>query len=118
MKLRVSAVQYHLHTIESFEDFAHQSEHYIKAALEFETEFILFPEFFTTQLLSIKGENGRALTINDLPSFTEQYESLFSQLAKKYNVHIIAGTHVINVDGKLRNTAHLFYPDGKIKNPS
>lgn len=115
MKLRVSAVQYHLHTIESFEDFAHQSEHYIKAALEFETEFILFPEFFTTQLLSIKGENGRALTINDLPSFTEQYESLFSQLAKKYNVHIIAGTHVINVDGKLRNTAHLFYPDGKIK---
>lgn len=114
MKLRVSAVQYHLHTIESFEDFAHQSEHYIKAALEFETEFILFPEFFTTQLLSIKGEGGKSLTIDDLPAFTDQYLELFTELAEKYNVHIIAGTHVVNVDGKLRNTAHLFYPDGRV----
>lgn len=114
MKLRVSAVQYHLHTIESFEDFANQCEHYIKAALEFDTEFILFPEFFTTQLLSIKGKNGEALTINDLPSFTDKYLETFTTFAKQYNVHIIAGTHVLNVDGKLRNTAHLFYPDGKV----
>ncbi|TSI04391.1 carbon-nitrogen hydrolase family protein [Lysinibacillus sp. BW-2-10] len=114
MKLRVSAIQYHLHTIETFEDFAHQCEHYLKAALEFDAEFILYPEFFTTQLLSIKGENGKALTINDLPSFTNQYVELFTSLAKKYNVHIIGGTHVIEVEGKLRNTAHLFYPDGKV----
>ncbi|MFJ8237352.1 carbon-nitrogen hydrolase family protein [Ureibacillus sp. NPDC094379] len=113
MKLRVSAVQYHLHTIDSFEEFVEQCEHYIKAALEFDTEFILFPEFFTTQLLSIK-ENGRTLTINDLPSFTEKYHQAFTTFAKKYNVHIIAGTHVVEVDRHLRNTAHLFYPDGKI----
>ncbi|RUL54799.1 carbon-nitrogen hydrolase family protein [Lysinibacillus antri] len=114
MKLRVSAIQYHLHTIETFEDFAYQCEHYLKAALEFDAEFILYPEFFTTQLLSIKGENGKALTINDLPSFTNQYVELFTSLAKKYNVHIIGGTHVIEVEGKLRNTAHLFYPDDKV----
>ena len=114
MKLRVSAVQYHLHTIDSFEDFADQCEHYLKAALEFDTEFILYPEFFTTQLLSIKSENGKSLTINDLPSFTDQYIALFSRLSKQYNVHIIAGTHVIEVEGKLRNTAFLFYPDGQI----
>ena len=114
MKFRVSAVQYHLHSIQSFEEFAHQCEHYIKAALEFDTEFILFPEFFTTQLLSIKGKDGKALTINDLPSFTEQYQELFVSFAKKYNIYIIAGTHVVEVNGKLRNTAHLFYPDGRI----
>lgn len=114
MKFRVSAVQYHLHSIQSFEEFAHQCEHYIKAALEFDTEFILFPEFFTTQLLSIKGKDGSALTINDLPSFTEQYQELFVSFAKKYNIYIIAGTHVVEVNGKLRNTAHLFYPDGRI----
>ncbi|WP_346235092.1 carbon-nitrogen hydrolase family protein [Lysinibacillus telephonicus] len=114
MKFRVSAVQYHLHSIQSFEEFAHQCEHYIKAALEFDTEFILFPEFFTTQLLSIKGKDGKALTINDLPSYTEQYQELFVSFAKKYNIYIIAGTHVVEVNGKLRNTAHLFYPDGRI----
>ncbi|MGM0872973.1 MAG: carbon-nitrogen hydrolase family protein, partial [Bacillota bacterium] len=44
MKIRVSAVQYHLHTIRSFEEFASQCEHYIKTAQEFGSEFVLFPE--------------------------------------------------------------------------
>ena len=29
-------------------------------------------------------------------------------------MHIIAGTHVIEKEGKLYNVAHLFYPDGRI----
>lgn len=114
MKLRVSAVQYHLHTIKSFEEFAAQCEHYIKTAEEFGAEFVLFPEFFTTQLLSIGNGQGQSLTINDLPTFTEQYKELFTKFAKETNMHIIAGTHVIERDGKFYNTAHLFYPDGKI----
>lgn len=114
MKLRVSAVQYHLHTIHSFEDFAKQCEHYIKTAQEFGSEFILFPEFFTTQLLSIGNDQGTSLSINELPDFTEQYKNLFIQFAKETKMHIIAGTHVINKNGRLYNVAHLFYPDGRI----
>ncbi|MBY0121376.1 carbon-nitrogen hydrolase family protein [Bacillus sp. S/N-304-OC-R1] len=114
MKLRVSAVQYHLHTIHSFEEFAKQCEHYIKTAQEFGSEFILFPEFFTTQLLSIGNENGESLSINELPDFTEQYKNLFTGFAKETNMHIIAGTHVINKDGRLYNVAHMFYPDGRV----
>ncbi|MFC4410416.1 carbon-nitrogen hydrolase family protein [Chungangia koreensis] len=114
MKLRVSAVQYHLHNIQSFEDFAHQCEHYIKNASEYGAEFVLFPEFFTTQLLSIGNEQGTKLTINELPGFTEQYRNLFSNFAVETKMHIIGGTHVINRDGKLYNVAHLFYPDGRI----
>lgn len=114
MKLRVSAVQYHLHTIQSFEDFAMQCEHYIKTALEFDSDFIVFPEFLTTQLLSFKKQNGSNQTIHDLPSYTEQYEDLFLKLAKKYNIHIIGGTHVVEVNNQLRNTAFFFDPEGRI----
>ncbi|WP_462408814.1 carbon-nitrogen hydrolase family protein [Neobacillus sp. Marseille-QA0830] len=114
MKLRVSAVQYHLHTIQSFEEFAGQCEHYIKTAEEFGAEFVLFPEFFTTQLLSIGDSQGHSLKIADLPNFTEQYLALFSNFAKQTNMHIIAGTHVLRKNGKLYNTAHLFYPDGRV----
>ncbi|MCJ8007258.1 carbon-nitrogen hydrolase family protein [Lederbergia wuyishanensis] len=114
MKLRVSAVQYHLHTIQSFEEFAKQCEHYIKTAQEFGSEFILFPEFFTTQLLSIGNGEGESLSIDELPSFTEQYKSLFTKFAKETNMHIIAGTHVIKKNDRLYNVAHLFYPDGRI----
>ncbi|MDF2035983.1 carbon-nitrogen hydrolase family protein [Cytobacillus oceanisediminis] len=115
MKIRVSAVQYHLHTIRSFEEFARQCEHYIKTAQEFGSEFVLFPEFFTTQLLSIGSEQGTSLTINELPGFTEQYKMLFSNFAKDTKMYIIGGTHVINRDGRLYNVAHLFYPDGRIE---
>ncbi|CAM4430346.1 carbon-nitrogen hydrolase family protein [Paenibacillus tarimensis] len=113
-KIRVSAVQYHLHTISSFDEFAAQSEHYMKTAEEFGAEFILFPEFFTTQLLSIGDGKGNALTINDLPDFTDAYRELFTRLARESGTHIIAGTHVTRKEGKLYNTAHLFYPDGRI----
>ena len=114
MKLRVSSVQYHLHTIQSFNDFAKQVEHYIKAAQEFESDFIIFPEFFTTQLLSIGNQQGDPLTINDLPNFTDQYLTLFKEQAQKTNMHIIGGTHVLRENDKLYNVAHLFYPDGTV----
>ncbi len=115
MKYRVSAVQYHLHTISSFDDFAAQCEHYIKTAQEFGSDFILFPEFFTTQLLSIGDKSGKPLSINDLPKFTEKYLELFKNFASETGMHIIGGTHVLERQGKLYNVAHLFYPDGRVE---
>jgi len=115
LRLRVSAVQYHLHDIQSFNEFAHQCEHYIRNAQEYGAEFVLFPEFFTTQLLSIEEEGGNQLSINDLSRFTEQYRNLFLKFAKETKMHIIAGTHVINRNGRLYNVAHLFYPDGRME---
>lgn len=114
MKLRVSAVQYHLHTIQSFDEFARQVEHYVKTAQEFGAEFVLFPEFMTTQLLSIGDGKGAALPITALPSFTEEYRRLFSSLAASTGMYLIGGTHVLEKGGKLYNVAHLFYPDGRV----
>lgn len=115
MKLRVSAVQYDLHTIHSFEQFAKQCEHYVKTAQEYGSEFILFPEFITTQLMSIGDEHGQALTIQDLPDFTDLYIELFTSLAKTSGMHIIGGTHVIRKGEHLYNVAHLFFPDGRVE---
>ncbi|SFL59934.1 Predicted amidohydrolase [Paenibacillus sp. 1_12] len=114
MKMRVSAVQYHLHTIGSFEEFAKQVAHYVHIAEEYESEFVLFPELFTTQLMSIGDGNGQPLPIEALPDFTEAYLDLFKGLAMKTGMHLIGGTHVTSEQGKLYNTAHLFYPDGRI----
>lgn len=114
MKLRVSAVQYYLQTVRSFEEFAKQCEHYVKTAEEFGADFVLFPELFTTQLMSIGDMQGSALTIQDLPDFTDDYKELFSYFAKETKMHIIGGTHVIRKGDNLYNVAHLFYPDGRI----
>lgn len=114
MKMRAAAVQYHLHTISSFDEFAAQAEHYVKTAQEFDTEFLLFPEFFTTQLLSIPDEQGKARNIESLPDYTQSYLDLFRRLSASANMHIIAGTHVVRREDKLYNTAHMFYPDGRV----
>lgn len=114
MKLRVSAVQYQLKTIRSFQEFEDQVRHYVKSAQEYNADFVLFPEFFTTQLMSIGDESGIALTIDDLPGFTESYRNLFINLATEYELHIIGGTHVVRKNSKLYNVAHLFYPDGRV----
>lgn len=115
MRIRVSAVQYHLHSIGSFDAFAERCGHYAKLAREFETEFLLFPELFTTQLLSIPDELGRSRPMDRLPEFTGQYRDLFARLARETGMHIVAGTHVLSRNGKLQNTAHLFCPGGEIR---
>lgn len=115
MKYRVAAVQYKLADIASFKQFEEQVTHYVRNASEYGVEFLLFPEFMTTQLLSIGDESGEALTIDKLPAFTDAYIELFRRLAKAYNMYIVGGTHVVEVaDGKRRNAAHLFHPDGKV----
>lgn len=115
-KFRTAAVQYKLEDITSFNQFAEQVTHYVRNASEYDVQFILFPEFMTTQLLSIGDEEGKPLSIDKLPSFTEAYITLFSSLAAEYGMYIIGGTHVVEVEGgKLRNAAHLFRPDGAVE---
>jgi len=115
MKVRVGAVQYHLEDITCFADFERQVTHYVRNATEYGVEVLLFPEFLTTQLLSIKDKNGSALSIEKLPSFTEDYIELFKGLAHTYSMHIIGGTHVVEMaNGTRRNAAHYFTPEGDI----
>ncbi|MBO7746031.1 carbon-nitrogen hydrolase family protein [Paenibacillus sp. MWE-103] len=114
--IRVCAVQYKLADIDGFDQFAFQVRHYVRNASEYGVQVILFPEFFTTQLLSIGDGTGAALPIGRLPEFTDAYIALFRSLAGEYGVHIIGGTHVVAAEGgKLNNAAHLFYPDGRVE---
>ncbi|QNK55224.1 carbon-nitrogen hydrolase family protein [Paenibacillus sp. PAMC21692] len=115
MKFRTAAVQYRLTDITGFEQFRAQVTHYVRNASEYGVQFLLFPEFMTTQLLSIGDERGQALPIELLPTFTDAYVELFRSLAAEYGMYIIGGTHVVATqDGKRRNRAFLFHPDGKI----
>jgi predicted amidohydrolase/ribosomal protein S18 acetylase RimI-like enzyme len=111
--VRVAAVQYQMRRIRSFDDFAKQVEFFVDTAGDYQSDFLLFPELFTLQLLSLvegrPGEAARALT-----AFTPQYLELFSDMAVKYHVNIIGGTQFEVIDDTLYNTAFLFRRDGTI----
>lgn len=111
MKMRVSAVQFQLRDCDNIEAFKEQVTHYVRNAAEYNSDFVLFPEFITTPLLSI-GRASEGQPIHRLAEYTDEYVSLFSGLAKEYGMYIIGGTHVTGNEAKLRNTAFLFAPDG------
>ncbi|MCL6637915.1 MAG: hypothetical protein K6T26_08200, partial [Alicyclobacillus sp.] len=108
MRVRVSAVQYRLCTIASWGEFAVQVQQAVAAAAEFHPDFVLFPELFTTQLLSIGDGRGNALPFAQLPSFTQAYQDLFTRLARETGMYLIGGTHVVQRGDTLQNVAFLF----------
>lgn len=112
--VRVFVVQYMMKQINSFHDFAHQCEYYVDVSSDYKSDFIVFPEIFTTQLLSFIEEKSPSLAIRRLTKYTDDYIKLFTDLAVKYNVNIIGGSHFVEEEGDIYNIAYLFRRDGTI----
>lgn len=112
--IRICVVQYQMRAVTGFDEFAHATEFFIDSASDYQGDFILFPELFTTQLLSCVKPSRPGLAARRLAEFTPQYLELFSHLAIKYNVNVVAGSHFVVEDGLLYNIAYLFGRDGAI----
>jgi predicted amidohydrolase/ribosomal protein S18 acetylase RimI-like enzyme len=110
--VRVAAVQYQMRTISSWDEFAQQVEFFVDAASDYHCDFLLFPELFTLQLLSLTKEKRPGVAARSLAEFTPQYLDLFTGLAIKNNVNIIGGSQFVLEQRKLYNVAHLFRRNG------
>lgn len=113
-RVRIAALQYLLRPISNFDDFSTQVEFFVRSAKEYKSNFVVFPEYFTMQLLSYLREPAPARAVRWLAQQTPSYEHLFKRLAMQHNLYIIAGTHPIIELGELYNAAHLFTPKGRI----
>jgi predicted amidohydrolase/ribosomal protein S18 acetylase RimI-like enzyme len=113
-RVRIAAIQYLLRPIACFEDFVSQVEFFVRSAKEYKAHFVLFPEFFTMQLLSYINEPAPALAVRRLAQMAPQYEALFMRLAEETGIYIIGGTHPVFQRGKIFNAAHLFTPNGRV----
>ncbi|MBU1299872.1 MAG: GNAT family N-acetyltransferase [Bacteroidetes bacterium] len=112
--VRICVVQYQMREIKSFDDFTKQCEYFIDVAADYKSDFILFPELFTTQLLSFMQAERPGLAVRKLAEFTPQYLELFSKLSIKYDINIIGGTHFSLEDEHLYNVSYLFKRNGGI----
>ncbi len=112
--VRVAAVQYYMRPVANFEEFAAQCQFFIDTAGDYRADFVLFPERLTNQLQALVPAERPALTARRLTEFTAKYEALFTRMAIKYNVNIVAGTHMTVEGGNLYNVAYLFRRDGTL----
>lgn len=113
--VRVVSVQYQQRPVKSFAEFANIVEYYVDVAGDYRADFLLFPELFTMQLLSIKNEEvSPDVAIERMTKYTTRIKNLFKRLALKYNVNIIAGSHPTRVDKTVRNISYICLRDGSV----
>lgn len=112
--VRVATVQYEQRRINSFEDFEQIVTYFVDVVSDYRSDFVVFPEMFTLQLLSIENEPiPPEKSIDKLTEYTDQIKTMFNRLAIKYNVNIIAGSHPTKMpDGSIQNIAFVCLRDG------
>src|SRR5699024_4842866 len=114
LNVRIAAVQYPMKPIQTFKEFVAQSEYYVDASSKVRSDIVVFPEYFTMQLLSFLGETVPSKQVRKVEAFTEDYLRVFSSMAVRYSINIIAGSHFVEENGSLYNAAFLFHRDGRI----
>lgn len=113
-RLRVASLQYWIRPIRSFEEFGEQAEGWVRNAADYKAQLVLFPEYFTVQLLSL-GDLRRPLPeqLQDIAGYAAQFDELFATLSKRYQIMVAAGSlPVRGPGGELFNECHLFSPTG------
>ncbi len=112
--IRLCVVQYELRPVTCFDEFARQCEFFLDTASDYKCDFILFPELFTTQLLSCVQAARPGLAARQLAEFTPQYLEFFTEMSVKYDLNIIGGSQFVIERDTLYNVSYLFGRDGSI----
>ncbi|MEM9028874.1 MAG: bifunctional GNAT family N-acetyltransferase/carbon-nitrogen hydrolase family protein [Pseudomonadota bacterium] len=114
--VRVATVQWQMRGISHQDEFKRQVEYFVDVASDYRSDFVVFPELFTNQLLSLEKE---PLPPKDgmerVSTYTDWFIAFMSQFAVSYNVNIIGGSHPTRMkDGAIHNVAYVFLRDGSV----
>jgi predicted amidohydrolase/ribosomal protein S18 acetylase RimI-like enzyme len=112
--IRICVVQYQMRSVSGFEEFAKQCEFFLDTASDYKCDFVLFPELFTTQLLSCVETAQPGQAARRLAEFTPQYLDFFTEMAVRYDLNVIGGSQFVVEHDTLYNVAYLFQRDGTI----
>ena len=113
-RIRVATLQYLIRPIDTFEQFADQVTGLVETAADYKCRLMLFPEYFTLQLLTLGDVRAPIRDqVKRLSGFVPRYVELFSELARKHGRYICAGTIPVAENGDIYNECFFFGPDGK-----
>ena len=111
-RVRIGAVQWQMRPMKGLDSLFEQIEYFVDAVSGYQTDFILFPEFFNGPLLARFNQENPAEAIRHLAEFTDPIREEMQRLALAYNVNIVAGS-MPEYDGEtLRNVSYLCRRDG------
>lgn len=114
--VRVATVQFQQRRVSSFEEFISNIEYFVSVTSDYRSDFVVFPELFTLQLLALEETRlTHAQSIERLTEYTPRFVEEMRQLAISYNINIIGGSHPTRTDdGDIQNVAYVFLRDGSV----
>ena len=114
--VRVGTVQYLQRRVKSFEEFLGFVEYFVDVVADYKGDFVVFPELLTLQLLSIEDQElTPAAAIEALTKYTPRFKGALRDLALRYNINIIGGSHPTRMpSGRVENIAYVFLRDGTV----
>ena len=115
-RLRVAALQYLLRPVKDFAAFRDQVTSLVEAAADYSCQLVVFPEYFSLQLLTL-GDIRRPMRtqVRALAEHAHAIDALFEELARRHSVYIVAGTVPVACEEKdvIRNISYVYAPSGE-----
>jgi predicted amidohydrolase/GNAT superfamily N-acetyltransferase len=114
--VRVATCQLQARAVKDYDEFLSTIRYFVDVASDYESDFILFPELFTLMLLSFEEkELSPVEAIERLSEYTPRLKSDISDMAMRFNINIIAGSHPTRMDdGDIHNVAYVCLRDGSV----
>src|SRR5690606_2998781 len=111
--IRLGLVQWQMRLFKDIDDFYDQIEFFVDAVSDYGADFILFPEFFNTPLMSPYNDMPERAAMEKLAELTKEIVGRIQEFAVSYNVNIIAGSMPVVERGKLYNVTYLCHRNGQ-----
>ena len=110
--VRLGVVQWQMRPFPNMNELMEQAEYFVDAVSDYESDFIVFPEFFNAPLMAPFNHLGEAAAMRKLAETAEPLRNRFLELAVSYNVNIICGSMPVLKGDTLLNGAYLCRRDG------
>jgi predicted amidohydrolase/GNAT superfamily N-acetyltransferase len=116
-RIRVASLQYFIRPVDSFGRFQEQVAGLVETAADYKCHLVVFPEYFTTQLLML-GDYKRPIReqVRALSAQAPRFVALMKELAERHRLYIVGGTIPVEEPktGAIRNRSYFFSPDGDV----
>ena len=90
--VRVGLVQWQMRSYSDIDDLFEQVEFFVDAVSNYQSDFILFPEYFNAPLMARFNDESESEARRSLAHCAEASRDRFVKLAISYNIDIITGS--------------------------
>jgi predicted amidohydrolase/GNAT superfamily N-acetyltransferase len=115
--VRIATLQYFIRPVLSFDEFRAQVRGLVETASGYGCRLVVFPEYFTLQLLTL-GDVRRPMLeqVRDLAAQGGRVLELLETLAREQDIYIVGGTLPVldPATHRLHNVCYVFSPTGQM----